>query len=427
VVHLHRRAGFAASWDVLQRDLKEGPEPSIERFLKGDSCSRHVPRRFEATAAALAESAEIERSPLRLKAWWTYRLAFGPDPLGERLALLWHNHFATSNLKVDDPALMRRQNDLFRRHGRGPFGTLLAALLRDPALLIWLDAPENRKGRPNENLARELMELFTLGVGHYTEADVKAAARALTGQTVVEGEYRFTVVDHDAGSKTILGRSGPLAGDGLIALLLEHPATADRLVWRICDLFLGEGIAGEAERSALASGLRERDLDLGWAVETILRSATFFRDENIRSKVLGPVQLIVGAIRALELPPKAVNPQVLAAWMAAMGQDLFCPPNVGGWAGGRFWLSAREAIARINFARTLAAGDATAPPSAPDVLALAERHGCGDPSLFLSELLLGAPPPPAWRARDAMNEPDRAEAARRTLARALASAECQLT
>ena len=426
VVHLHRRGGFAAPWDVLQRDLKDGPEPSIDRLLKGDSFSRQAPERFEATASALADSAENERSPLRLKAWWAYRLAFSPDPLGERLVLLWHNHFATSNLKIDNLAVMRRQNDVFRRLGRGPFGTLLSAVLHDPAVLIWLDAPGNRKDRPNENLARELMELFTLGVGHYSERDVKEAARALSGWTVVDGEFRCSADDHDSGAKTILGRTGPLSGDDLLAVLLEQPATADRLAWRICDQWLGEGVASEAERDALASGLRAHNLDVGWAVETVLRSATFFRDDNIRSKVQGPVDLIVGAIRALEMPPSAVNPEVMASWMAAMGQDLFYPPNVGGWAGGRAWLSAREAIARINFAHALAAGELTVPCAAPGIGTLAARHGRSDPLDFFSELLLGTPPPAAWRAWNSESIADRGLAARRILARALAAPESQL-
>src|SRR5215470_4510173 len=178
VVHLHRRAGFAATWGEIQRDLKDGPKASIDRLLTGKARADGVPKDFADAAALLAGYAG---DPERLKAWWVYRMLFGPDPLTERLALMWHNHFATSIAKVNDAGAMRRQNELFRAHARARFGELLNAAVRDPALLVWLDAPANRKGKPNENLARELMELFTLGVGHYTEADVKEAARALTG------------------------------------------------------------------------------------------------------------------------------------------------------------------------------------------------------------------------------------------------------
>src|SRR5947209_19198192 len=143
VVHLHRRAGFAATWDEAQRDLKDGPARSIDRRLGGQARSQGVPPDFDSFVAALADNAGEAG---RLKAWWVYRMLFGPDPLGERLALLWHNHFATSNLKVESLPLMRRQNELFRKLGRGPFGELLRAVVHDPAMLVWLDAPSNRKG-----------------------------------------------------------------------------------------------------------------------------------------------------------------------------------------------------------------------------------------------------------------------------------------
>src|SRR5262249_54008103 len=221
--------------------------------------------------AVLAGSGCAAGDPARLKAGWVYRMLFGPDPLSERLTLMWHNHFATSNLKVEDLAVMRRQNELFRALGRKPFGELLTAVVRDPALLLWLDAPANRKEHPNENLGRELMELFTIGIGHYSENDVKDAARALTGWTVLEGEFRDMPARHDDGDKTILGKKGAWGGDDLLKLLLDHPATARRLAVRICEQFMGEGAIDAAGIDALADGLRRNNLRVGWAVETVLR------------------------------------------------------------------------------------------------------------------------------------------------------------
>ena len=243
VVHLHRRAGFAASWSEIQRDLAEGPEASIARLLSGKARAPGAPEpeEFERISTVLGDAAIASSDAGRLKAWWIYRMLFSPDPLGERLTLMWHNHFATSNVKVDDPPAMRRQNELFRRLARAPFGELLESAVRDPALLIWLDAPANRKGHPNENLARELMELFTLGIGHYSETDVKETARALTGWTVVDGEFREAPSRHDDGAKTILGKSGKWRGSDVVRIILEHPATADRLAGRICELLMGEG------------------------------------------------------------------------------------------------------------------------------------------------------------------------------------------
>ena len=216
VVHLHRRVGFAATWGEIRRDLKDGPKASLDRVLAGRAATDGVPEDFRKTADLLGESAASSADPARLKAWWVYRMLYGPDPLTERLALMWHNHFATSNLKVENLTAMRRQNELFRKLGRGPFGDLLSAVVHDPAMLVWLDAPSNRKGHPNENLARELMELFTLGIGHYSEKDVKEAARALTGWTVVDDAFAEVPARHDADEKVILGRKGKWTGADLV-------------------------------------------------------------------------------------------------------------------------------------------------------------------------------------------------------------------
>ena len=161
-------------------------------------------------AQVIGDAAVGSNNINRLKAWWVYRMIFTPDPLTERLTMLWHNHFATSNLKVRNVGFMRNQNEILRKFSRGPFSQLLTKTVRDPAMLSWLDADANRKGNPNENLAREIMELFTLGVGNYTENDIKEAARALTGWTVKEGTFVFDAAQHDQGPKTIFGRSGKL-------------------------------------------------------------------------------------------------------------------------------------------------------------------------------------------------------------------------
>ncbi len=429
VVHLHRRAGFAATWDELQRDLKDGPEASVARLLHGKSRRYGVPDNFEPIAAALGDAAAASRDPARLKAWWLYRMLFGPDPLGERLTLFWHNHFATSNLKVDDLALMRRQNDVFRQLGRASFRKLLPAVVHDPAVLLWLDAQANRKNHPNENLARELMELFTLGIGHYTETDVKESARALTGWTVADGEFQDLPTKHDPGDKTILGKKGHWKGDDLVGILLDHPATANRLATKLCGLFLSEKATDATLVRTLAQGLRQHDLDIGWAVETILRSEAFFANANIRGQVLGPVEYVVASVRVLEMLETPPSTLVLAEWTARLGQDLFYPPNVGGWNGGRAWITTRSIIGRANFAAALMEGKSLGRPEAFDPLALARRHGrsgeAGDLMAFYGELLTGTSPSAAWRDR-LLASADRGDA-RRLVALLLASPEAQLT
>jgi uncharacterized protein (DUF1800 family) len=402
VVHLHRRAGFAATWSEIQRDLKDGSQASIDRLLSG-KVRENVPADFERVAGLLADAAVNAGDPARLKAWWVYRMLFGPDPLGERLTLMWHNHFATSNAKVDDLAAMRRQNELFRSLGRRPFSELLTAVVRDPALLLWLDASANRKEHPNENLGRELLELFTLGIGNYSEADVKDAARALTGWTVEDGEFRDIPARHDDGEKTILGKKGAWKGEDLLRILLEHPATARRLAVRLSEQFFGEGVLDNATLDSLAESLRRDKLHVGKAVEMILRSRLFFSDKNVRTRVLSPAEYVIGAVRALEMVEPPPSTVALADWIALLGQDLFYPPNVFGWPGGRRWINTRSVVGRANCVAALVDGSSTARPEPLDALGLARRHQRGrdlkDIINFYGELLLGAAPNPAFLGR----------------------------
>jgi uncharacterized protein (DUF1800 family) len=434
VVHLHRRAGFAATWSEIQRDLKDGPKASIDRLLAGKARGPSVPPDFERVSALLADAAVSAGDPARLKAWWVYRMLFGPDPLGERLTLMWHNHFATSNAKVDDLAAMRRQNELFRALGRQPFGELLTAVVRDPAVLLWLDAPANRKEHPNENLGRELMELFTLGIGNYSEDDVKDAARALTGWTVEDGEFRDVASRHDDGDKTILGKKGAWKGEDLLKMSLEHPATARRLAVRLGEQFFGEGVLDKDALDALAGVLRRNNLRVGRAVETMLRSREFFAEKNLGTRVLGPAEYVIDAVRALEMlepPPSTV---ALADWMTLLGQDLFYPPNVFGWPGGRRWINTRSVVGRANFAAALVGGSSAGRPEPLDALGIAHRHqrdrDLEDIISFYGELLLGAVPSAAFRERlrkalasKAALEP---ETVRRVVVLILASPEAQL-
>lgn len=392
---LRRRAGFGATWDELQRDLDDGPDAAVSRVLDATCRRDGLVVDFPSTAELLGDAAAGAGDIRRLQAWWLYRMLFTPDPLTERLALVWHNHFATSQLKVEDVDAMRRQNAIFRRHARGPFGDLLREMLRDPALLAWLDAPSNRKGRPNENLARELMELFTLGVGRFSERDVKEVARALTGRTVVNGRYAVRPDWYDDAPKTILGKNARFDGDMVADLLLEHPATAGRLAGRLCRSFLGEGVADESTVSELAERLRADGLHVGRAVEIIFRSELFFSARNLHAQVSEPVPFVIGTVRSLERFDPPPSTLLLAEWTGRLGQELFFPPNVGGWPGGRSWLSGRSVIARANFAAALVGGRLNAGSAAEvaDLRTLAARHGRGkdsDDALgFFSELVLG--------------------------------------
>jgi uncharacterized protein (DUF1800 family) len=378
-----------------------------------------------------------------------YRMLFGPDPLGERLALLWHNHFATSNEKLKSCAAALRQVAIFREYGRAPFGELLSRLVHDPALLAYLDAHANRKEHPNENLARELMELFTLGAGHYTEPDVKEAARALSGWTFDHGWYpdnplrgftlerlrfRFDPCLHDDGDKTILGQRGRWTGEDLLRILLDQPATADRLAWRLATELLGEGTASPEELRALADELRRDQLDIGKAVARILYSERFFAETTLDRRVPGPIEWSVSLVRRflpLERSPSLVR---LAGLCEQLGQSLFYPPNVGGWPGGRAWLTPLALVLRANLAAAVISGRlAQLPGPGLDILGLARRYHCGDSPqaiiAFLSDLILGGLPDAGWRAgvqESCGPTEQREEFARRAAILILSSPEAQL-
>ena len=338
--HLHRRAGFAATWGEIQRDLRDGPEVSVTRLVQGKSRIDGTVKDFETVSAALADSASSTAAADRLKAWWVFRMLFSPDPLGERLTLLWHNHFATSNLKVNDLAAMRRQNEVLRQFARAPFGDLLRHVIKDPAMLDWLDAPANRKEHPNENLARESMELFTIGVGNFSETDVKEAARALTGWSFKPDGFHEFLQYHDSGEKTILGRKGRWRGDDFVSMLLEQPATSVRLAKRLCEMFMGEAAATPEHLQDLAKGLREHQLDVGWAVERILRSQTFFADPNLRSQIVGAA----GVRNRRNTGPRAnsIRRPARCSW----------PSGSRGWvrtslSSQRLWLARRTELAQL--------------------------------------------------------------------------------
>ncbi len=395
VVHLHRRAAFAATWDELDRDLRDGCERAITRILNG-TANLHSVKDYGTTVKLLTDAAVSQAEISRLKASWFYRFLLGPDPLLEKLTLLWHDHFATAFGKVADTDFMQQQNQTLRKHARGKFSELLNASVREPALLFYLDAQTNRKGHANENLGRELMELFTIGVGNYTESEVKEAARALTGWSLDEGKFVEIPEWHDTGEKTILGGKGNFDGSTLVENLLKHPAVADRIVLKLIRQFFGENRLPANAVKQLGDQLRDREFDIGWAVEKILRSRLFFDDSNLRTRVLTPVEYVVGTARALELFDPTLNTMALANWSALMGQDVFDPPNVGGWPVGRKWIHSRSLIARGNYAAAIVTGPKCGRAEGYDAVALPKKYGFGNtPANILAfhhRLLFGTDP-----------------------------------
>ena len=270
------------------------------------------------------------------------------------------------------------------------------------------------------------MELFTLGIGNFTEADVKEAARALTGWTVEDAGFRDASAKHDDGEKLVLGRSGRWGTSDLLSILLGRPATAKRIARRICGLFMGEGADVEKATAALAGELTASGLDIGSAVATVLRSRAFFDSSNLGSRVVGPVEFVIGACRALVPGPATPSTLLLADWTTRLGQALFEPPNVGGWPGGRAWLTARALVGRANFAAALVDGRAVGLPAPLDAGAIAHEQGLEKSARAVREaasaLLLGIERRDRGGSGGAESSP---EAARKALVTMLASPEAQ--
>jgi uncharacterized protein (DUF1800 family) len=269
-------------------------------------------------------------------------------PLTEKMTLFWHNHFVSAEQKVREPALMYRQNQLLRRYAIGDFGTLLHEVARDPAMVIYLDSASNRKGQPNENFAREVMELFTLGEGHYTEQDIKEAARAFTGWSIDPdtGQFVFRRFQHDDGQKTVLGRSGNLNGDDVLDILLAQPRTAEHVVEKLWREFVSP-TPDAAQVKRVAGAFRDSRYDTRVALRALLTSDAFYAPENRASLVKSPVDLVVGTLRQFRFSTGEMLP--FAFTLAQLGQNLFAPPNVKGWPGGEAWINSTTLLARKQF------------------------------------------------------------------------------
>jgi uncharacterized protein (DUF1800 family) len=343
--HLLRRAGFGGDRAALERAVRQGLDAAVDELLAFDA---EDDRTLRADLLPGLEMADIDT----LAGWCLYRMRFGRSPLREKLALFWHGRFATSNDKVQNVPAMAGQLFLLLDHAAGSFAELLHAVVRDPAMLQWLDAAGSDRDHPNENLARELFELFALGRGAYGERDVLEAARALTGATLEHGRYRFDPERHDAGDKTVLGRRGRLDADEVVDACLEHPACGRHLARGLLEFFV-EPEPGEAAIELLADGLRKNGYRVGWALDVVLRSRLFHAPRVRQALVKSPVELVVGLLQALGATG---NFKELAGAAGRMGQSLLRPPSVRGWIGGLAWIDAATLLERHSFAARLLRG-----------------------------------------------------------------------
>ncbi len=354
--HLGWRAGFGESLPEIRSWMKKKRKEVVRKVILGPAAAPSPIRVMDVTDLPDYQrqrnmGAEERKMVQRLNTdgikdlnvLWSHAMIASDHPLQEKMALFWHGHFAcrTQNVLFNQQLL-----DTIRRHGLGNFGTLLSEVSKSPAMLAFLNNQQNRKQRPNENFAREVMELFALGRGHYTEKDVKEAARAFTGWGYDEmGEFRFRKNVHDEGTKTILGKTGNYNGDDVINILLEQKQTARFISGKIYRFFVHED-GNEAHEAELADKLYKSGYDLRGLMEHIFMADWFYDDKIVGSRIKSPVELIVGLRRAV--PMQFEQEEAMLVFQRVLGQTLFYPPNVAGWPGGRNWIDSSSLMFRLR-------------------------------------------------------------------------------
>lgn len=392
--HLLRRTGYGPTPRSIETFVEMGPQAAVDRLIdieqtpQGDIKSglsldpdirkpltqeqRKRRRRAyrEDDEETLEEFRELRNQANRedrkltdqVRNWWVQWMAKTPRPMEETMTLFWHGHFASRQRNVRDAYLMAQQNFLLRKHALDNFGKLCFGILRDPAMLVFLNNNQNNRRRPNENLAREFMELFTLGEGNYTERDIKQGARALTGYFVKDNAFYFNEHAHDDGSKTLFSRQGDFNGDDFVRLLLEQKGCSEYITYKIYRHLVAD-IPDEPQNVSpphrtiireLATTLRKHKYDLKPMLKQLLQSEHFYDTANIGMKIKSPAELAVGTMRMLDTPKR--NPKRIWQAMGLAGQMLFNPPTVAGWTGGRTWINTSTLFIRQNLASYLIVG-----------------------------------------------------------------------
>jgi uncharacterized protein (DUF1800 family) len=376
--HLLRRAGFGGNADEIDDLAARGREGAVDTLINHQQIdNRQMDDLLKASFnfSNPTDFAHFNRG--EMQRWWFTRMVYTRRPFEEKMTLFWHNHFATATSKVDD-IWMYIQNLMLRQQALSRFDDLLLKVAQDPAMLIWLDGVTNVRGNPNENFARELQELFTMGINdvmtgeaNYTEQDVKEIARAFTGWKFFHPrispdpyEYQFILnpAEHDNGTKTIYGQPGNFDGGDIVTILSARRATARFLVWKLFNFFVYPLTTSSADKQAIekfADVYMANNHSIKGLVRAIFTSDEFFSDRARYGLVKSPVELIVGAVRMLGAhynPGTSAgqeNANILAAISIFLGQELFNPPDVSGWKGGIHWINTSTLLNRFTFADLL--------------------------------------------------------------------------
>jgi len=377
IAHLLRRAGFGATSSELDYYTSLGFAGALEQLLNPEQVDDSATDQLlQPLTAKLGDKKQIEAS----KFWWVNRMLYTQRPLQEKMTLFWHNHFATANSKVANSVLMLQQIQLFRDNGLGNFETLLQKVTRDPAMLIWLDNRLNRKGAPNENYAREVQELFTVGIGNYTEQDIHEAARAFTGHTLDRNlNYVFNPNQHDNGTKTFQGQTGNFDADDILAILVRNPAAARFITTKLFTWFVYDN-PDPSTIDRLANTFTSTNFDIRSVLRDMFTGPEFLSDQAYHGVIKQPVDYVVESLKTLNV--QNVGPDVTQV-LRRMGQDLLNPPDVSGWKGGSAWINSTTLFERFNWADRLSMGRDSAKPYFTDIPGQIAAQNIGAPDALV--------------------------------------------
>lgn len=338
--HLLRRAGFGPNPKEFVYYHKIGLDKTLDSLINFETIDNSaLDKRLD----------KLDLKPTDrirdLRRWWLLRMIYTQRPLEEKMVLFWHGLLTSGISSVGQASYMYQQNQLFREKGLGSYDTLVKAISKDPAMLIWLDSRKNKKNSPNENFARELMELFTMGEGSFEEKDVKEASRAFTGYFLLNGKFTFKESQHDFGLKYFLDHSGHFSGDEIINVIFQQPQTAEYICRKLFIFFVHDAPDLEFIED-MAKILRSNDYNIKTVVEHLLSSPEFYSQKAYRSKIKSPVDLTVGLLRNTG---SETDGRRLSNLVTGMGQSLFDPPDVAGWPEGSAWITSSTMIQRLNF------------------------------------------------------------------------------
>lgn len=352
ILHLYNRSGFGIKPEELDQKVKLSISELVNEILEDSDRVGKKMKEFRTENKWMPRMPREMRQEVifenrrligYLNLQWLFRMAHHKEQLREKMTLFWHDHFACSS---DFVGLNQIQNNMLRAKALAPFGELVHAVAKDPAMLLYLNNQQNRKAHPNENFARELLELFTLGVGHYTEDDIKEAARAFTGwSSDLEGGFYFNKAVHDFGEKTFIGKTGAFSGEDIIDIILEQRRCARFIVSKLYREFVNTQ-ADEEIVEALTTSYFESNYDTTKLMRDIFTSDWFYDERNVGTRIKSPVELLAGIKKMFEV--KFDDDSVWITAQEALNQSLFYPPNVAGWPGGRSWIDNTTIVFRMK-------------------------------------------------------------------------------